>query len=466
MPVATESTEATDAFIRLVRNVRESRFESLDDETVYHAKLRILDAIGCMIAGFGGPGCSAIVDIVRGWGGNRQSTIALYGIKAPAQDAAMVNSILCRSFDFEPVEALVHGRNIPSHITGTTVPTALAVGEWKNVSGRDLITALVAGDDFASRVLGASGFSFDLGWDVCGTINVFGATAIAGKLMGLDEMQMKNAFGIALNQMGGSFQNIYDGTLSFKLPMALSARAGILSAELAAKGYTGIKDPLSGRYGYFKLYCRSYDSDIMTLDLGKKFFSDRTFKPYPACRSTHAAIECALTIVREHDLAVADIAGITIGVTEMTTKLFVSEPFNADEAFQARATFNLRYAVASVLARKSIGLEHFTQEYISDNAIGSLARRIGIVGRMPADKPLSADLEVVMKDGSKLAVRVDVPKGDGTFTPLTKTELDDKFMRNVAFCGRIPESKGKEIRRMIDGLERLENVANVLEELR
>lgn len=468
MSTTIQKARPSDAFGKMVRNILESRFESFDEETVKHAKLRILDVIGCMIAGYDGPMCSDMLDLIREWGGDRkdgQSTIALDGVKTSAQDAAMANTLMCRSYDYEPVQTVVHGKSIPSHISGTTIPTALAVGEWKRVSGRDMITAVIVGDDFSSRVLGASGFSFDEGWDNTGTINVFGATGTAGKLMHLDETKMRNALGIALNQLGGSFQSVHDGSLCFKLPSALAARSGIFSAELAAKGYTAAKDPLMSQYGYFRLCCSSYDPDVLTLGLGKEYFYDRTFKPYPACRATHGAIECALTIVDQRDIDVKDISEITIGVSERLGRSFISEPFSVDEAYQSRASLNLRYVVANVLVRKSIRLEHFTDPYVQDSKVGNLARTIEIEGKMPPEKLLAADLEVIFKNGGRLYARVDVPKGDGIVSPLSKQELEDKFMRNVAFCGRMPEAKAARLIDMIDALEDLDNIADLMEEM-
>ena len=72
-------------------------------------------------------------------------------------------------------------------------------------------------------LLSPNDFSFDTCFEVCGTANAFGAAAIAGRLMHLDHAQMVNAFGILVNLMAGSFQGIWDGVHSFKLPGAMSA---------------------------------------------------------------------------------------------------------------------------------------------------------------------------------------------------------------------------------------------------
>ena len=102
----------------------------------------------------------------------------------------------------------------------------LSVGELKAAKGRDVLTALILGDDLAARVVAASQLNIDSGWDSTGTVNMLGAAAVAGKLWGLNERQMVNAFGIALNQMAGTFLNIFDYAHTFKLPQGLAAQGG------------------------------------------------------------------------------------------------------------------------------------------------------------------------------------------------------------------------------------------------
>ena len=100
-----------------------------------------------------------------------------------------------------------------------------------------------------------------------GTWNTLGATATTGRLWGLDHNQMVNAFGIALNQIGGTIQNLLERTHCFKLGQGLSAQRGIFSVRLASKGFTGVKDPLFGELGYFILFSPDYDPELLTRDL-------------------------------------------------------------------------------------------------------------------------------------------------------------------------------------------------------
>jgi 2-methylcitrate dehydratase PrpD len=449
----------------LTRNVLETRFASFGKDVVEQAKNRIIDVVGCLIGGAKAPGCKMLVDLVKRWGGEAESTILVHGGKAPAHNVAMVNSIMCRSFDYEPVEPNVAGMNVPAHVSGTTVPTALAVAERTAASGREFVTALILGDDLTSRILAASRVSFSLGWDGTGIANMFGATAIAGRLFGLDEPRVLHAFGMVLNQMAGSFQSIYDGAHCFKLPMGLASRAGIFSAELAGLGFTGVKDPLMSRHGYFSLYCQDYDPDIITRDLGKKFYADGTFKPYPACRSTHAAIDGALELTRKHKIEPDNIDEVTVKVTAATRDMFVSQPFQIRDVPQIDATFSLQYTTASALLRKSVSLEHFTEAYVRDQNVIDLARKVKLVAALPLEKPLAAEVEVKTKDGVRFSEYVAVPRGDSNYHPVTREEIKEKFRANVAFSRTVPGKKAEKALDMIEALEEVKDVAEIVREL-
>jgi 2-methylcitrate dehydratase PrpD len=446
----------------MIRNVLETPFEAFDQVTLDRAKDRIIDVVGCLIGGANASGCSMIVDLVREWGGKKESTILVHGGKVPAHNAALVNCVMTRSYDFEPTGAYVEGKSTPAHLSGTTGPTAITVAEQRAASGKELLTALILGDDLASRITAASQLNIDSGFDCTGTVNAFGATAIAGRLWGLNEHQMLNAFGIVLNQLAGSFQNIFDGALSFKLPQGLSARAAIFSVALANKGFTGIKDPLLSKYGYFALYCKTYQLEVLTRDLGKNFYADYTCKPYPCCRSNHAAIECALELTKTNIIRPEDIDEIIIDITPTALDFAVGQPFKIREIPQIDGAFNLQYTVASALSRKSIKLEHFTEESVRDPKITDLISKIRLTPTMPLDKPLGARVKIKMKQGNEYDKRIDMPKGNGISTPLTKADMRAKYFDNVAFSKTVSMEKAEKVLDLIERIEEVDNINKII----
>ena len=373
----------------LVRNILDTPFEEFDADTLEGARERLIDVVGCMIGGAYAPGCSMLLDLIREWGGREEATVVVHGVRVPAHNASLMTSIMARSYDFEPAGPIVDGKSAPAHISGTTVPTAIAMAEAQSSSGKNLLTALILGDDLTSRIVAASSVNLDSGFEPTGIANMFGATAIAGRLMGLSEQQMTNAFGIALNQLSGTFQNIFDGAHTFKLPQGLAARGGIFSAALARKGFTGVKDVFFSKYGYFSLYCKTYQPDILTKDLGEKFYADMTFKPYPCCRSTHAAIDGVLALVHNNPIQPEDVKEVVIDVPPKARDFAVGQPFKIRNVPQIDAGFSLQYTVASALLRKGVTLEHFSEEAIAEPKVMEMVKKIRLTANMPPEKPLS-----------------------------------------------------------------------------
>ena len=219
---------------KLIDNILNTKLEDIPAATVDHAKNRLFDVIGCMICGANDYGNPELLEVIRDWGGKPEARIFVHGHKVPAPMAALVNCVMARSFDYEPVSPLVDGKSIPGHISGTTTMTALTVGDMLNVSGKELLTAMLVGDDMATRVLltGEAGGT-RRGFDHVGQANSFGATAIAGRMMGLNHEQVSDAFGLVVDHLGGVQRQIGDTTVGFKLSQGNAARDAIFSVKLA-----------------------------------------------------------------------------------------------------------------------------------------------------------------------------------------------------------------------------------------
>jgi len=446
------------------KHIVKTSFDNFDRETVTQAKNRIVDIMGCAVGGVDAPGNAALLDLIKGWGGKKEATILVHGIKAPAHNAAWINSIMARSFDFGIIIPYIGDKMVPAHISESTVPAAVTAAEWQHATGKELITALIVGEDIAVRVSAASKYTPGGGWDSPGIVNKFGTVAIAAKLMGLNERQIVNAFGTILDQLAGSFQSIYDGAHSFKLGQGLAARDGIISAEMAQKGWLGAKDPLLGKCGYFALYCQGSDPEILTSKLGEEFYGARcTYKAYPGCGWTHPAIDCALKLVNQQDVNIEKIAEITINVAKMHLGSSLDQPFELGDFPQGNASFSYRYAVANALLRKSSRPEHYTEEYIRDPEVGALARKARVISTLtPADRLDAAEVRVILQDGNEYSARVTAAKGNPLFQPLTTDEIVEKFRNNVAFSNTVSEQNAEKALDMINHLEKVSDTGELV----
>lgn len=463
MPV--KNMDITDA---LCRNVANTRFEDLDEAIVINAKNRIIDVLGCVAAGANAECNQGLIELIKDWGGKAESSILIHGGKTASHNAALANSVMARSFDFESLGPLVDGKCMPAHISGTTVITAVTMAEAYGISGKELITALLSGDNLTARIVASeSTGGLPPGWDSVGTTNSFGSAAIASKIMGLDRVQIKNALGLVFNQMSGSMQNIMDGVPAFKLLQGLSARNGIISAQLAKTGWAGPEDPLFGKQGYFNLFSSGCGNpDILTKDLGKKYYSDAHFKIHPCCAVSHAAVDCAVFIANNHDFNHNDIDEIVLYVSTSGLKSFLAQPIEVEEITHIKAAFNYKYPVATALINKSLKPEHFSEENLKDPEIHNLINRIKLEQLPGVERELlCARLKVTMKNGDRYEKLTESPKGEPVGNPLSRKEIIGKFFSNLEYSKKIDRAKGEKLLSLLDKLEELKDITGVIEQL-
>ena len=451
------------AIEKIAANVLETRFDKFDEETLVKTKYRIVDTLGCLIGGSTDTGNPEMVDLFRDTGGKEEATILIHDVKVPAGNAAFANSVMARSFDFEPVSPLVEGFSCPGHISGTTVPTSLTMAEAANVDGKEMITALLVGDDMASRILAASGFGFSLGWDGVGTVNAFGTTATAGRLLGLNQRQMRHAFGIVLNMLGTTFQTIWDATTSFKLCQGLAARAGIFSAQLAKAGWTGPDDALMSKFGYYQMFTEGCQRpEFLTRKLGEAYYADATIKPYPCCRIPHTAIDGALALMMKHGITAADIKEVNLDLAQGGIDHKCGDPFEIGDFPHGNAAFSYYYPVATAFLHGYVKPENFTEKAIRDPRTSEFIPKIKLT-RADDVRFEAARVTVTLEDGRKLTEEREYAKGDPLHDPMSQDDIIAKYWTNVEFSDRIPKPKAEELLETLLNLEKVDNINRIVQ---
>jgi len=491
---------------RLSENILKTRFEDIDRETTDITRRRILDMFGCVIGGANTTDNGALARLVEDWGGKKESSILAYGIKTPACNAALVNCVFGRTFDRGPLTNIINGQRYPNHTTETTVMTALALGEGKGISGKELMTAIVVGDDLAARLHIASDHSqpgqvSSPGGGqppaTRGTTAPFGAAAIAGRLLNLNNLQLKRAFGITVIMMGGGGSMLanpaqsskppvaggpkppaaptwagvndpnfisalagggYEETTSVKLNNGLEAHKGIVAAQLAQVGWTGVKDAFFGRGGYYPGIASVNHPERVTEHLGEKYYVEQVFKPYPGGKPTHAPTDSALAIVRKHDINTDDIAEVILHLSPPATAMHYAKPYIIGEYPTMNALWSYYFAVASTLVRKSSRNENYTEENILDPQVQNLIKKVRLAG---LDKPVGVEVEVIMKDGQRYSEYVKTASGEPS-TPMTRDDLVAKFMEQVEFSQMISRSNAEKLVGLLERLEEVDDINQIV----
>ncbi|HEM61672.1 MAG TPA: MmgE/PrpD family protein, partial [Chloroflexi bacterium] len=385
-----------------------------------------------------------------------------FGAKAPAPLAALANGSMAHALDFEDVHD-----NAPVHPNAATVPAALAVAEsMGGVSGKQLLTAMALGSDLVCRLgLAFNENPLESGWYIPPILGAFGATAAAGKLLGLSAEQVVDAFSLTLCQATCSAELTHSPqSVVRSVRDAFSAQAGVVSALLAQRGVTGFDRPLEGEAGLFRLYSRgNYDPTALTRELGRTFEGvNVSFKPWPSCRGTHSYIDAILQIMETEGLRPSEVEGINLVVSPVNRML--CEPLESKQrpATAIDAKFSLPFIVATALVRGRVNLDDFAPEALADGEVLELARKVSyeVDPGVTLKEAVRGVVELETLRGS-VSRRVDVPYGH-PHNPISQEALVAKFKDCAGHAATgIPESRLDDVVDLVWNLEQANDVCEI-----
>ena len=439
--------------------VLDTKFNGLPKKPVDMVKTIMLTQLGNIFAGATVEPSLKVVDQVRYWGGKEEATILVHGDKVPAYNAVLANSTMARALDFD--DAIIPGL----HMGSVSIPTGLAVAEIVGgCSGKEFLTCLVTGIEMANRLNLINVTAFYQGFKGTGVCTIFTATAIAGRMLGLNSTQMFNAFGFALNRAGGSQQSNIDGAQAVSLVPGFASQNGIFCAQLAQRGITGPKNFLEGPFGWFKLYGRGkLDPQAIGGELGSRFELINTiFKKYPSCGLCQTSTEGILDLVKDNDITPDTVLSIDIKVGPFAHNLLGH--FEIGESPRVNAQFSIPYCVASALLRKSSEIPHFEESYIRDPQIINIIKKINMIADPVVEKRAQGamEMEVKTKQGGVHRKRIDIPYGFPG-KDLTREEHIANFQQCVSYGSRpLARKNADKIVSMIETLEEVEDVRDFI----
>lgn len=391
---------------RLARFAIQLELESVPSATLDKARLCLLDGLGAMLAGSRTETGAIARGLVDEVGGLPQASVLGSGLRTSAAWAALANGMQAHSLEVDDG----HRYAIGLHNAATTLPAALAAAEWRGSSGREFLTALIAGYEVASRIGRAINPSHRyLGFHSTGTVGCFGATTAAARLLGLDAAQTARALGIAGSLAGGIFEFLSDGSTVKHLHAGAAAQHGVVAALLAARGLTGPLSVIEGAEGFLHAFARDADASSISTDLGQRWELDNVyFKLYAACAHCFAPIDAALELRDE-------LRGRSVRRVVVETYRAAALLDHSVVATRQEAKFSVPYCVAAALTLGQATEEAFEPAALADPRIASLARRVEVVEaeHLTADFPRTraAKLCLELEGGDQLTRQVDVPRG-------------------------------------------------------
>ena len=243
--------------------------------------LSVLDWAACGIAGRAEGGFSAWAETLRGQG----ACTRFDGRSSGAAETALVNGTLSHALDYDDT----HFAHI-GHPSVVVVSAALAVAQARGASMSDMIdAALVGAEASVAAGLWLGRAHYQIGFHQTATAGTFGAAVAAGRLMDLDDAQMRHALGLAATMASGLKAQF--GTMGKPLNAGLAARAGVEAAQWAAAGMTSAADGLAGPLGFGDTH-HGVGADVpFAWRMG-----DVSHKFHACCHGLHATLEALRTV--------------------------------------------------------------------------------------------------------------------------------------------------------------------------
>ncbi len=411
----------------LANRVANIKFEDLPQETIQMIKQYILDYLGVSIRGW----TQKNMDIMSETLGNSADgtkAIMLNGKKGASNSvlySAMLNAAASHSQDFDDL----HNPSI-IHMACVTVPSALAVAEDEELSGKDILAALVAGYEAGARIgesVNPEAYYF---WHTTSTCGVFSSAVTVANLKKFNTDQMVQCLGTAGTQAAGLWEFVIDGAMSKTLHVGKANFAGILSAKLTANGFTAAEKILDGDKGFCRAMLTNPHWEKLTEDIKGFKIDNNSYKPFSCCKYTHPSSYAAQLLRNEQNLKLEDVEKVTIRSNRIVKQLVDnSHPKNP-----YGAKFSIQYCVATMIKYGKLGIDQFVDENLNNDEIQRVMQNIEVIVDPQLDKEYTekpdrwaVELTIACKDGKTYTKFVEYPKGDPP-NPMTWDETVEKFM--------------------------------------
>jgi 2-methylcitrate dehydratase PrpD len=396
LPLMPASGGATAA---LAARVAAIRYDQLTEQARTVARHCILDWFGVTLAARNEPLVRILVEQAREDGGNPQATIVGVGDRFSLEQAALINGAMSHAIDYDDVVMPMRG-----HPTVTILPAILALAEYRQLDGRRVMEAYVAGFEMACRLGRIVNLShYRDGWHATATIGTFAAAAAAANLLRLDAPETAQALGIAGTQAAG-LKSAF-GTMCKPLHAGRAAATGLKSALLAARGFTGNPAIIECEQGFADTQSISPQYDDALIEPPGGFYIFQTlFKYHASCYLTHSAVEAARRIRSLGVNNAAEIAEIIVRVDSGHLKICnIVEPKTPMEV-----KFSLCAMTALALLGENTSSERLFEDRLMSRAdLIALRRRVGVEEYVVPSHTLS-EVEVRMRDGRVFIERSDV----------------------------------------------------------
>ena len=446
-------TAASTALAEFALNLR---YEDIPPQVLERAKVSLIDTVGA--SGFGAhlPWSRMVAAYAQRNSAAGEARILGTDLRVRAPFAALANGAQAHAFELDSLCQ----PSVGVHPGASLTAPALAMAQELGASGRDMMTAFVAGFEVMYRIGDAARHTSEhLGFHAPGLTGVFGAVVVAGRLLGLDARQMASALGIGGSMCSGLLEfSRSGGGMVKRLHLGRAAEGGVLAASLARDGFSGPERIFEGKFGFLNVFARDADPPRLTAGLGSVWHTEKAMLKRYACHITaHVPVTAALELKARHGFAGADVASITVaGQDKMVSHHDITEPGDL-----AMAQYSTPFCVAIALHRDPLDPRAFSEANLNDAAIRETCRNVSVVAIDASEQKnrFSSRVAVKLKDGRTHELLAHDFEGM-PHRPLTAEALEAKFKRLTA---GMPGINADRLLSRLHAIERLDDVRTLFD---
>ncbi len=419
------------------------QFQDIPEPVVRRTEELFLDWLASAIAGGNARAVKTIARFCRSQGASTgPSEVLAERLGNSPYLAAMANAAASHVVEQDDL----HNSSV-LHPATVVFPPALAVAQAIGASGKDLITASVAGYEVGVRVGEFLGRSHYTVFHTTGTVGTIAAAAAVGRLLQLDARQMGHAFGSAGTQAAGLWEFLRDAADSKQLHTAHASGAGLAAAMMAKDGLTGAVRIFEGKQGMAAGMSKDANIAALTDRLGTRWATAETsFKYHASCRHTHPAADALLMVMAQHQLRMDDISQVITHVHQGAIDVLgpVTDPQTVHQS-----KFSMGTVLALAARYQFAGLSEF-EHHFQDPEIKAFCKKVTMTLDPDVDaaypKRWIGKVTVKTIDSRTFHGQLDEPKGDPGNT-LSRAELAEKAQRLAAYSQSVSPD---EMARLID----------------
>jgi len=437
------------------------KYEDLPPAVVEQAKIAIRDAMGVALYSANLPWTTIVSEFAGESGAAGPAT--LWGrpgsLSAPA--AAMVNGTAAHGIEMDDRSAA-----LDLHNGAPTIPAAIATAQYSGASGRELITAVVAGYEVAYRVARATQGGITRFYWVS-IRSILGAATAAAMANRLDADGLVNTLGIVGSFASGLLAHMQEskGTMVKRLQGGgWPSQAGVTAAMLAGRGFTGPSTILEGEFGICSAFSteKAPEMEALVADLGGGFeITGWETKPYAAVGHLHSTIDAIGELRSRPGFEPGKVIAIEVACS---TKITPNVDNNPPQSLMA-AQRSLNFIAATALFYDLRDAGTWREDILEDKRLTSLVPNVTTVIDPEIEEIYRATndhggvrITVTMEDGSThtAAVRHAV----GTLAnPMSKEQLVGKY--SLLAERTLPAEQVHALSAWIDDLDRHQDLSGL-----